>query len=98
MAAFKDGVTYDDALMAGLGVTVDELDKEWRESLPYKVAPPGAAPAPSTRPAANPSVITRVWSNVWPYVVLPMALCGLLFVIGGIITTVVLIRRRRPSL
>lgn len=41
VAAFKEGVTYDEALRAGLGVSVDELDEQWREALPYKPAAPG---------------------------------------------------------
>ena len=41
VAAFKEGVTYDEALKAGLGVTVDELDEQWRQALPYKPSAPG---------------------------------------------------------
>jgi hypothetical protein len=41
VAEFKGGVTYDEALRAGLGVSVDELDEQWREALPYKPSAPG---------------------------------------------------------
>jgi hypothetical protein len=41
VAAFKEGVTYDEALRAGLGVSVDELDEQWRQALPYKPSAPG---------------------------------------------------------
>ena len=41
VAAFKEGVTYDEALKAGLGITVDELDAQWRQALPYKPSAPG---------------------------------------------------------
>lgn len=33
LAVFKEGSTYDDALMAALGVDVDSLETEWRASL-----------------------------------------------------------------
>jgi hypothetical protein len=41
VAAFKEGVTYDEALRTGLGVSVDELDEQWRSALPYKPSAPG---------------------------------------------------------
>ena len=41
VAAFKEGVTYDEALRSGLGVSVDELDEQWRQALPYKPSAPG---------------------------------------------------------
>jgi hypothetical protein len=40
IGAFKEGVTYDEALKAGLGVSVDELDEQWRQALPYKPSAP----------------------------------------------------------
>jgi hypothetical protein len=44
IAAFREGVTYDEALERGLGITTDELDGEWRASLPYQAATPTATP------------------------------------------------------
>jgi hypothetical protein len=41
VAAFKEGVTYDEALKEGLGVSVDGLDEHWRQALPYKPSAPG---------------------------------------------------------
>jgi hypothetical protein len=29
----KEGITYDDAIEQGLGITFDELDRRWREDL-----------------------------------------------------------------
>jgi hypothetical protein len=31
--AYKDGVTHEEAVQAGLGVSVEELDQQWQESL-----------------------------------------------------------------
>jgi Peptidase MA superfamily len=33
LATLKEGVTYDDAIEQGLGITLDELDRRWREDL-----------------------------------------------------------------
>lgn len=38
-AAFKAGASYDDAIRQGLGISLDELDREWRKSLGYPVGP-----------------------------------------------------------
>jgi hypothetical protein len=98
VAAFKDGVTYDDALKAGLGITVDELDRQWRDSLPYEVKP-AATPAPgqgyTTRPGAgvNGDFGTSVWGTAAIMVV--MGACLVLFLAGGVLTLVMLMRGRR---
>jgi Peptidase MA superfamily len=88
VAAFKDGVTYDDALEAGLGITVDELDKEWRAFLPYKEGSQNSAPKQvgPTSPAA--------WAS-------PLAMLGLgiflgFFLAGGLLLVVLLALRKRP--
>ncbi|HUP28419.1 MAG TPA: peptidase MA family metallohydrolase [Chloroflexia bacterium] len=94
IAAFQKGVTYDEALETGLGVTVDELDRQWRESLPYKVAAPaapGSAPAATTRETQLTTLLRS------PLVLVPLLLCGLLFVSGGILTVVMLARRGRAA-
>jgi len=36
LATFREGVSYDDAVEQGLGVTFDELDRGWREDLAAK--------------------------------------------------------------
>jgi hypothetical protein len=33
LAAFDEGITYDDAIEQGLGITFDELDRRWRDDL-----------------------------------------------------------------
>jgi hypothetical protein len=35
MNSFKDGVSYNEAVQIGLGISLDELDREWKESLGY---------------------------------------------------------------
>lgn len=97
VAAFREGVTYDDALKAGLGITVDELDQQWRASLPYKAGAPGTAPAPRPSGSSSQTSPADVWSTVWPYLVLPLALCGLLFVAGAVVTLIVVVRRRSSA-
>jgi hypothetical protein len=91
VAAFKDGVTYDDALKAGIGVTTDELDALWRASLPYKVAPQSNAPQP-TRP--QPSTDSS-WSTPLSLVALGALLA--LFLLGGIFLLAATFRQRRKT-
>jgi hypothetical protein len=94
IAAFKEGVTYDEALQAGLGVTVDELDEHWREALPYEVAAPAAhapdSPDPA-QPVSEPQVFA--WSSS-PLLLVPMGICAMMVLAGGILTVVMLARRR----
>jgi hypothetical protein len=89
VAAFKDGVTYDDALKAGLDVTTDELDALWRASLPYKVAPQSNAPEPS-RPQSQPATDFS-WSTPLGLIALGAFLA--LFIAGGIVLLIVALRR-----
>lgn len=96
IASFKEGVTYDDALKAGLGITVDELDRQWRDSLPYEVKPQ-ATPAPgqqgqgyTTRPSTG--IDTAVWGNA--ALLAGLGACVVLFLVGGALTLVMLMRRR----
>jgi hypothetical protein len=88
--AFKEGVTYDDALQAGLGITVDELDKEWRASLPYKIGSRPAAPRSDGR-----TTITLSWLN--PVLLVGLGLIAGLFVAGALLTAIVIVRRRRST-
>jgi peptidase MA superfamily protein len=56
LAAFRDGVTYDEALQAGIGTDTDGVDSAWRAALPYKQPQVAAtaSPAPATAlPAAE---------------------------------------------
>jgi hypothetical protein len=89
VAAFKDGVTYDDALKAGLGVTVDDLDALWRASLPYKLSTQTNAPESTRRqPGTDFS-----WST--PFGLLALGAFLLLFLLGGISLLVMSLRPRR---
>lgn len=54
---FKDGTSYDDALKTVLGVTTNELDRQWKESLGYKLPEIQATTAPTTQPL-NPASTT----------------------------------------
>jgi hypothetical protein len=33
LATFPEGITYDEAIQQGLGISFDELDRRWREDL-----------------------------------------------------------------
>ncbi len=82
VTAFHEGVTYDDALKAGLGATVDEINQQWRASLPYKVA------APNT----TPNVIRNTLPNLAPIVLIGLGVfVGLL--IAGVFLAIVALRR-----
>lgn len=35
LAAFKDGLSYDEIVQAGLGIGLDQLDKEWKQAIGY---------------------------------------------------------------
>lgn len=99
VGAFREGVTYDEALQAGLGVTVDELDSQWRASLPYEIAPPGRAAtpqAPSNSQSQPPIGGSRGLASTLPLIAI-LAGAGffaLLFIAGAVLTVVMLARRR----
>jgi hypothetical protein len=100
IAAFREGVTYDEALKAGLGITVDELDSQWRASLPYEVAEPGSAPAPapgqepeeSSGPAQEQSPTPAWLGNL--ALLAALGACFGLFLIGAVLTVLALLRRK----
>ena len=99
VAAFRQGVTYDDALKAGLGITVDELDRQWRASLPYQQAQqaqPGQGAQGQNAPAKSKSVSPQLLPDPWGTVlaVSGLGLCTALFIIGGVLTLIVVVRRR----
>jgi hypothetical protein len=43
LATFDEGVTYEDAVQEGLGISFDELDRQWREDLMADAQQLGAA-------------------------------------------------------
>lgn len=95
IAAFREGVTYDEALKAGLGVTVDELDQQWRASLPYEIATERKSTdgAPSQDRQRSPSDPQRD-----PPLLLWLAACVMfsIMVLALIALTLAMILRRRP--
>ncbi len=89
IAAFHNGVTFDEALQAGLGITVDELDKEWRASLPYALSPssqPGASQGSGT-----PGPFAGVLSNA--IVAAAVVVFVTLFLLAGILAAI-MVRHR----
>ncbi|HET6263067.1 MAG TPA: peptidase MA family metallohydrolase [Chloroflexia bacterium] len=82
VAAFREGVTYDEAFQAGLGATVDEIDQQWLASLPYEIVP--------DRETVAASALDLV---VW----IAASVALLLFSAGGLLTAIILVRRRRPT-
>lgn len=94
IASFREGVTYDEASRAGLGISVDELDKQWRESLPYEIAAPGSTA--TGQPGRDASPLDFSLRN--PIVLVPVAIATTLFLAGGLLTVVLLMRRRLSKL
>lgn len=47
LSAFREGVTYDDAIRRGIGIGLDDLDREWKQSINYPV-PALVAATPAT--------------------------------------------------
>ncbi|MEA2573847.1 MAG: hypothetical protein QOH93_1145 [Chloroflexia bacterium] len=83
VAAFREGVTYDEAFQAGIGATVDEIDRQWRASLPYERT------TPASRPTAASALDLAIWIAATAALVL--------FLAGGLLTAAILLRRRRPA-
>ncbi|MBF6612225.1 MAG: hypothetical protein IVW55_03775 [Chloroflexi bacterium] len=87
IAAFHNGVTYDEALQLGLGITVDELDKEWRTSLPYKIgslSPAAQLSAPQSSGVAG--LFTGMLSNA--IVAVAVAVFVALSLVAGILAAI----------
>lgn len=88
IAAFRQGVTYDEAFEAGLGATVEEIDEQWRASLPYEVKPPGERSA---------SGRTDLRRSVWDLLTWMVLSIGTVFFAAGGLLTVILLMRRRSN-
>ena len=48
LATFEEGVTHEDAIEQGLGITFDELDRQWREDLLADAQQVGATGQPGS--------------------------------------------------
>ena len=87
---YANGVSYDDAVQQALGISVDELDREWKASLGYRgdsgpTAQTGALGGPgpgATEPLA--ADLTRFG---------PFAIGGLLVIAGGLAAARLRVRR-----
>jgi hypothetical protein len=52
---FRDGVSYDQAVQKSLGISLDELDREWKAWLGYQGDKPTTAHKPSSPGNGNPA-------------------------------------------
>ncbi len=85
VAAFREGVTYDEAFQAGVGATVDEIDEQWRDSLPYEVVEARLVPVARS----NIPVDLLIW--------IAATVALVLFTAGALLTAIVMLRRRKPT-
>ncbi|MEO8288129.1 MAG: peptidase MA family metallohydrolase [Chloroflexota bacterium] len=94
VSAFKGGVTYDEALKAGLGVTTDELDTAWRASLPNNMpTQDNAAPRPGQPNSPPAPAATTSWST--PFALATLAVFLILLVLGGAAVLIMGLRGRK---
>lgn len=70
LGSFKQGVSYDEAVQIGLGISLDQLDREWKQSLGYPV--PELSPATPT-PTALAAIPTPSGSGPGPSPTLAVA-------------------------
>jgi hypothetical protein len=98
ISAFRAGVTFDEALKTGLGATTDEIDAQWRASLPYTVAAPGSSASVGSAhtPSGRKSPIIDM-TNPGPYVIVGLAIFAALFLSGAGVTLFALLKRGRKT-
>jgi hypothetical protein len=90
LAAFREGVTYDEALQRGIGLSIDELDREWRLSLPFEIAAPQQPPVTDVTPVPQQdSIVLPVILGI----VIGMAVAGL----TALVILIVVQRKRRQA-
>jgi hypothetical protein len=97
IATFPKGVTYDDAIQQGLGISFDELDRRWREDLTADAKQLRAAG--STRFGDDEPESSSPWADIGQTIALASGtlILGLVVLIAVIVGVVGLIRaRRRP--
>jgi hypothetical protein len=92
VAAFRKGVTYDEAMNEGLGVTVDEIDAQWRQSLPYnQPAASGSSPnAPATNPRTGPTLDLTTAG-----LLVALGACTALVLVAVVMVVIRLVKRTR---
>jgi hypothetical protein len=91
VAAFREGVTYDEALEAGIGSTVDDIDREWRASLPYDLGQSASASPSGPGTSGSGSLDGDLGTIV---LLVGLGIMGAIFLAGALLTAVVLARRR----
>jgi hypothetical protein len=79
LAAFREGVTQEEALQKGIGVTLAELEEEWRAALPYKPRRTISTlnDAPATSPDNQGSQAAGQWLSVIPGITCVLLVLGL---------------------
>jgi hypothetical protein len=95
IGTFRDGVTYEDAIEKGLGITFDELDKQWRDDLvadSHRLLGSGTTRFGDSEPGAGPP-----WASIGQALALASGtvVLGLVLLIALIAGTISLVRRRR---
>jgi hypothetical protein len=94
IAAFPEGVTYDEAVQKGLGISFDELDRGWREHLMAEAERLGVTG--STRFDDGGGDFGAPWSSLWEEIAVAsgtviLGLVLLIALVAGVI------RARRSS-
>ncbi len=92
LRSFQGGVTYDDALATALGLTTEQLDADWRKTLPQ---PQGIGPTPTTgRPVSPAPTATGVTgATPFPTISVPTPVYSMTWVmtplmpLGGVATS-----------
>lgn len=87
---FSEGETSEAAVQQALGVSLEELDSQWRATLPAAERTP--APGVTARPRSTPT--TGGWETVVRILASAMA-CTFLAAIGVVVAAVVIIVRRQ---
>ncbi len=95
LATFEAGVTYEDAIQQGLGISFEELDRQWREDLIAEAQGVGAAG--STRFGGDNPGAASPWTAIGDGLVLASGsvILGLVVLIALLAGLVSLIRSRR---
>jgi hypothetical protein len=79
LAAFREGATQEAALQKGIGVTLADLEKEWRAALPYKPRRTIStlSDAPATAPDNQGSQVAGQWLSLIPGITCVLLVLGL---------------------
>lgn len=92
IAVFRDGVSYDQAVRQALGVSLDQLDRAWRDSLDAAPYDPAAARAARDAAADDPGGLGVPEATLLASGGIVMGLAAILALVAG---SVALARARR---